>query len=112
MEQIFVTPDRWKTWNGKLKLIGEIDHQHLSNIYWFHLIMWDKKYIWALEEIKSRFNGQLLPYKPHIDFKDEINWLESHGMITWNETTEFEFVRSGIIKYKGTNIGEIVIPTP
>ena len=34
MEEVIQTPDYWQKWDGKIKMINEIDHQHLSNIYW------------------------------------------------------------------------------
>ena len=102
-------PERWITFQGKEVKPNEIDQQHLSNLYWFHLIFWGKKLMWSLDEIVNRFNGQLLPYRPHTHFKAEIQELEERGLLIWDkdEFLSNEFVKKGKIWFKGVEIGEI-----
>ena len=100
-------PHVWVTFQGKPKLVSEIDHQHLSNMYWFHLIFWDKKLQWVIDEINDRFNGQILHYRPHLQFESEIQGLEDRGMIRWTTDGEDRFLKTGVITFKGEIIGAI-----
>jgi hypothetical protein len=69
---------------GDFKLI---DHQHLSNCWWFIKIFsnGDRQSNDTQElikrEILERFNGQLLPYRPHLESIAEIKELEKKDMI-------------------------------
>ena len=99
-------PHVWVTFQGKTKLVSEIDHQHLSNMYWYYLIFWDKKLQWVLDEINDRFNGQILHYRPHLQFESEIQGLEDRGMIRWTEETK-SIMKVGVISFKDRIIGAI-----
>jgi len=57
-------PGAWKTFKGKSVTGDTIDHQHLSNVYWFGLILCNTEHLWALDILRERFNGQLLPIVP------------------------------------------------
>lgn len=98
-------PTKWSTFNGKSVDLKTIDHQHLSNTYWHCKIIQnasDESLVHFVNVAKERFNGQLLPYRPHVDFKDEIDYLYSNHLIRWvNE-------KKRIIVYKGEEIGEII----
>ena len=94
-------PKSWITWEGKKKNVEEIDHQHLSNIYWFNALLYNRVYVFILEELKYRFNSQLLPYRPDIKFTNEISSLSNKGFILRDNGRE-------IIKLNGIEIGEIV----
>lgn len=110
MENITGTPQSWTTWNGRTKMIDEIDQQHLSNIYWFHLILWNKKHHWVFEELGKRFNGQILPYRPHIWFTAEIEELDRMGLLKWSDKKENDPVETAEIFWNGSIIGEVIRP--
>lgn len=93
----------WTTFKGKKVTFETIDHQHLSNIYWFRKVCWDDDSFCKTVEFISaeRFNGQILPYRPHIDFKEEIGLLRRKGYL---------FQKDGgySIVVNGKEIGEIL----
>jgi hypothetical protein len=96
--------------NKKEGDFDKIDHQHLSNCWWFLKVFRPEEGKDVRELIKrqllSRFNGQLLPYRPHIEFKTEIQELDSLGML---HKIEDEFHSYNII-HQGKKIGEIRFP--
>ena len=87
----------WTTHNKKQIKLDEMDHQHLSNIYWYNKIVLgydpknkaDNKSMerqdLIFEQINGRFNGEILPYKPLLAFQFEIEMLEKNGWLRWNE---------------------------
>lgn len=93
---------KWYNFKGKLVDSSKIDHQHLSNMFWYNLIIINNPEVRdKMEEvIAERFNGQLLPYRPHVDFKKEIDYLIRSGFCV---PTDF----GCIIRYKGIDVGEI-----
>jgi len=106
MEQIS-RPTTWTTFNGRVIAPENLDHQHLSNIYWYHKLVFDVDHIWALDLIRERFNGQLRPYAPHIDFHHEITALEQKGYLQWLPTSTGEAITVGTIVYNNQTIGTI-----
>jgi hypothetical protein len=77
-------PDEWRTFDGRTVSFKTVDHQHLSNTYWFMKIYWESvdAQLWQiLEEIQNRFEGVVLPYRPRADFYGEIAFLKRKGMI-------------------------------
>ena len=83
----------WLTANDKLIPFSEVTHQHWSNIYWYHLIfqrlsgfsIYGRKRMQsttdlALKEIKKRFEGKILKWRPVYDF--EFSRLRELGMLT------------------------------
>jgi len=103
-------PHVWTTFQGKPLTVSEMDHQHLSNIYWFHLIFWERKMQWAIDEIENRFNGQILHYRPHIKFEAEIKFLEERGLIRWTTEENDPLMKTGVISFRGQIIGAIHQP--
>ena len=73
---------RWMTFKGRATSFAETDHQHLSNIYYFNKYVNNQEEFCklVLDEINWRFNGQLLPYRPHPQFQYEMDILRSKGM--------------------------------
>jgi hypothetical protein len=98
-------PLSWKTFQGKIVTPHEIDQQHLSNVYWYTLIFCETVSEWVIGILAERFNGQLLEYRPHVDFTEEILALRDRGMI--NEITLTPWIHDQQIVYKGEVIGRI-----
>lgn len=90
------SPKTWTTWEGKKKTVKEIDHQHLSNIYWFNILLYNRVYLFIVDELKSRFNSALLPYRPDVRFENELRSLKKNG-----------FLVDGKIYYQGNEVGEV-----
>jgi len=89
------------TFYGKKILYSSLSHQHLSNIVWFNRIVWNKADIfgktpnespseWA--HINKRFGGILLPYKPLISSKGEIETLDRMGFLKKVNKTDFDII--------------------
>lgn len=80
----------WRTADGEFLPISKLTHQHLSNIYWYHLIFQEiprmqiksmkKQVEFSKKELDSRFGGIILEWRPVFDF--EIRWLNELGMLT------------------------------
>jgi hypothetical protein len=80
----------WRTADGEFLPITELTQQHLSNIYWYHLVFQEIKGMpvasmknhvqFSKEEIDKRFEGVILEWRPVFDF--EIRWLKELGMLT------------------------------
>lgn len=92
----------WTTFQGKIVSYNTIDHQHLSNTIWYWKILHDLDVSDAVKVLSDRFNGQLLPYRPHVDFEYEIDMLRDKGFLH----STFSPRVTNII-YKGHVIGEI-----
>lgn len=99
---------QYTNYKGDKKPLTELEHQHLSNIYWFNTIVWKRtqeSLSLILEQIDKRFNGEILPYIPEWQFKNEIEWLESRGHFAWDEDkTEADVV------YQGKVVGHYITP--
>lgn len=98
---------KWKTFRGKEVSLDTVDHQHLSNCYWYQKVILNvehKDLSFIIDMLEERFNGQLLPYRPHLQFKLEITFLEEGGYI------KLESLGSMIRKiwFRGSCIGEII----
>lgn len=101
----------WTTVDKKQIPINELTHQHLSNIYWYHLIFVYKpdffirpymrkamndKVVFAKGEIDLRFNGNILPWEPVFSFEKE-----------WLEEMEGLDIVDGRILFLGREIGKL-----
>lgn len=78
---------RYTTFDKKVIDFGDIDHQHLSNIYWYNKVCLNRSDLDLSHVTKSidlRFNGIVLTYRPLERFKDEIRHLDQNGMLIWN----------------------------
>lgn len=70
-----IFPNEWTTFQGRQVTFDTVDHQHLSNVYWYSLICLEtpiQHLKGIMDKIEERFNGQLLPYRPHSKFRQEI----------------------------------------
>lgn len=93
----------WRTFEGRLVDLNSIDHQHLSNIYYYLNFTDPRHYEDDIREhinneLKRRFNSRLLPYRPKWRFTHEINCLRLNCMLLPNNQ----------IVYKGTLLGELI----
>jgi len=107
MRQVTQRPETWTTFNGREIETNELKHQHLSNIYWYHKLVFNTEHLWALDLIHQRYNGQLLPYSPHVDNTHEIQALEQNGILQWHPTSTGEAITVGSLIYNGQTIGTI-----
>lgn len=107
MQEVNKSPNVWTTFNKREIPVAELDHQHLSNIYWFHILKWKERLNWVIDEIKLRFNGQVLEYKPHTEYAHEIEFLEKEGYLTWKSNNAGDQIRIGEINFEGNTIGTI-----
>lgn len=99
----------YTTFSGQKKDFFELDHQHLSNVYWYNKIVIERDE-WFLDTILKRindkFNGEILPYRPHPDFKSEVDALEDMKYLFWQDTEKtiakiiYEGIEVGIYKSK------------
>jgi hypothetical protein len=94
---------KYSTFEGKVIDTKEIGHQHISNIYWFQKIFHGQVHSIIMDRINNEFNGEILPYKPHPKFTEEINYLENRGMLIWKESNG---IRCADIIWNGHVIGE------
>lgn len=77
---------KYSTFEGKSVDVNKVDHQHLSNIYWFQKIFNNTTLSKLLmERFDKEFDGVILPYRPHPKFKQEIDRLEYMGLLSWKE---------------------------
>jgi hypothetical protein len=82
------------------------------------LIFRNTKEAWVQKELSERFNGQLLEYRPHADFEEEIESLRDRGMLTYegsahdnDEVSEDDpclVFRVELITYCGNVIGRVI----
>lgn len=98
---------KWRTFNGREIPVEELDRQHLSNIFWYHLICYNRRQDWTIEQLKERFNGQPIEYRPHSDHVHELEQLELQGNLIWKESGKVEQIQVGEILFEGKCIGLI-----
>lgn len=111
---------KWTTFQGRKVSLGTIDQQHLSNCYWFgriiHGLKKDDEHLKLIvKELAIRFNGQLLPYRPHVEFEQEIAYLESIGCLRSRVNLNFAsssewYGHVTDIVFEGEVVGEIIKP--
>ena len=70
----------WTTADGEKVELEKMSHQHLSNIYWYHLILFDYTHLYALQQLLRNFDGEILPWIPV--FLEEVEWIKKkeHGV--------------------------------
>lgn len=98
----------WLTFEGETIEKNSIEHQHLSNIYWYHLIFQElpgmnvsslqDKVAFAKEEIEKRFDGKILDWRPR--YEHEIIWLNQLGLLPGGTV---------IVDKSGKKIGNILV---
>lgn len=94
---------KWGSLDGKRTDISEMDHQHLSNIYWYaRVILNSETHPDITTEITKRFNGKVLEYRPKMEFQFEIDQLDSSGYLQWNEDKSY-----ADIFFKNERVGSV-----
>lgn len=87
----------WRTFDNRLITLSTTTHQHISNLYWFHKIIFNhtetelEKFMSVIQE---KHEGVLLPYRPCLRFFPEINFLINKGLlklIEFNNHYEINF---------------------
>jgi hypothetical protein len=94
---------RRKTFDNRVIDYSELTQQHLSNIIWFEIIIHNRdadKDAWF--ELVSRFDNEVLPYRPDPNFIQEFDYLMGMGFLEKKLNGEYN------IKYKGVIVGEIM----
>lgn len=82
---------QWGTWDGKVKTLKYIDHQHLSNIHYYmnlvHPEYYEKELKQMVKDLLIKKFGRILPYHPCPEFAYEKirltakGYLDRHGDI-------------------------------
>jgi hypothetical protein len=92
------------TYDGRRLDHDDMTHQHLSNCVW-HFRIWsnavDSRLTHFFETLERRFNGELLPFRPPLRFRNEIEGLYKADLVV-----PVDEYKSNIV-YKGVIIGEI-----
>lgn len=95
----------FKTFEGKNVSYDTIDHQHLSNCYWYNKIVLNRNEnnYDVLAVLERRFNGELLHYRPKFSFKYEIEFLYFSKIVFPTSDPDRD-----VIIVDGFEIGEII----
>jgi hypothetical protein len=72
----------YKSFDGSKRKLEEMDQQHLSNIFWYNTIC--NGFYPDQMKFVTDLIPELLPYRPHPDFKPEIDYLDLMGHLIWN----------------------------
>ena len=91
-----ITEFKWRTHDGRVLTLDQIDDQHLSNIYWFSRISYSNISPHIYREITQRFGGKPLQYKP-LPIPGEIEALKERGFIIGTDII-FEGLVIGTLK--------------
>lgn len=90
---------KWQTANGDLIKIKDLDSQHLSNIYWYYVVIVGCQPCHEIKlEIKLRFKGKgPMQWEP-LPIENEIEILRHRGLIK-REDIWFAGKKIGSIKH-------------
>jgi len=92
------------TFSGEVVSHEHMSHQHVSNCIW-HFRIWrnapDISLAHFFRTLITRFNGELLPFRPILRFESEIKALYDCGMV--EKVDEYK----SNIRWKGNIIGEL-----
>lgn len=97
------SPTRF-TFDGRLIKYSNLEHQHLSNIYWFNTVLHGHEHDYdeaLLAELDKRFKGEMLSYKPLKRFPAETFLLKAKGFVVEEDGRE-------VIYFNGKEVGEII----
>ena len=85
-----------ETFDGRVLTVDDMTHSHLSNCYWFQIIFNSSHIIKGslldvmINTLENKFNNEILPYRPHPNFRVEIKFLELKGMVTADKKIIFQ----------------------
>lgn len=96
--------NKWITFDNRIIKMNEMSHQHMSNIHHYITIIVPSIYNlntrnYIDQWLMKRFNGVILDYQPHRQFKEEFNYLNHKGYIK----------PDGSIVVNGKRIGSICL---
>lgn len=96
------------TFEGHKLDINRMDHQHLSNIvhYTQHVLKNEISLVDVTNELKKRFGGIVLPYRPLLRFKYEIDTLRDLNMFVADTNCSRRIII--VHPRTRTEIGEII----
>ena len=108
---------KWTTFDGRQLEYADLSHQHLSNIYWFHKVLFSQDN-WVIKRrcsaaeicrftvdfLNEKFDGKILDYSPHPDCKSEVDALNFAGLLHW--FFDEQGIRKAKIIFEGKIIGE------
>lgn len=89
------------TFDGKQINVTQMKHSHVSNSYWYSKIIKDDQFDLWERVINERFDGVVLPYQPHPNFKNEFTFLLDSGYListSYGYDVVFENKKIGEIK--------------
>ena len=71
------------TYDGRQIQLDAMSQQHLSNAYYYNLVRNSPIAVLDsyLKQLQQRFDNELLPYRPKVNFQQEINFLKKNNMI-------------------------------
>jgi len=92
-------PQTWFTHDKRKVSLDSVDHSHLSNIYWYYIIIFNLEPTNIIDEINKRFGGVIMDYAPII--KEEIDFLKRNGFVMHG------IGNVGIIVYNSKRVGYI-----
>jgi hypothetical protein len=82
---------QWMSWDGRIRVLKYIDHQHLSNIHYYmnlvHPEYYEKELKKMVRDLLMEKYGKILPYQPCPEFAYEkirltaLGYLDRHGDI-------------------------------
>ena len=87
-----------KTFDGRAIKYTDLTHQHLSNIYWFNKVIYNRKSELELVVIDCKHDGVILAYRPTCNFPEELAVLRKLGYLR----------EDGKIIYEKKEIGHVM----
>ena len=96
----------WTTFDDRTVEMKKMEHQHMSNI-WYYItkvvpqLYNDSTRTYIKSWLDKRFDGVILPYHPHPDFKNEKMYLEHKGWIQSNGDIVINNIKIGSYDRQG-----------
>lgn len=99
----------YKTFDNKVLNVDDLSHQHLSNICWYHQVIYGLHPPAGIMDIlRKKYDGKILDYHPNPKFINEISYLERKNLLVWRYGLNMGEMGRAYIIYKGNKIGEFL----
>jgi hypothetical protein len=90
----------WKTFEGRILHFEDMDHQHISNIFWFCVIVSPELYDDTTKNdiinfIEYKHQGLVAPYKPVRGFMYEQDILHRKGYLMMDNSIVIKKIKIG-----------------